>query len=112
MVAGRIELAPALSSKVAPGDTLYVFARARNGPRMPLAVWRTASGEWPRAFRLDDAMGMAGGPRLSSTDAVVVEARVSRSGNATPQPGDLTGPGVEAKLGAQDVRIVLDRAVP
>ncbi|HSV19203.1 MAG TPA: c-type cytochrome biogenesis protein CcmI [Casimicrobiaceae bacterium] len=111
-VAGQIDIAPALASKISPGDTLYVFARARNGPRMPLAVWRTTTTQWPRPFRLDDTMAMAGGPKLSSVDAVIIEARVSHSGDATPHPGDVMGPGVEAKPGAQDVRVVLDHTVP
>jgi len=110
-VAGRVELAPALAARTTAGDTLYVFARG-GGSRMPLAVLRTPAGTWPHAFELDDSMSMAGGTKLSAATSVTIEARVSHSGNATPQPGDLVGTGVEVKPGARGVRIVLDRVVP
>ena len=111
-VSGQVDIAPALAGRAGPQDTLFVFARAKNGPRMPLAVQRSGGAQWPRTFRLDDSMSMAGGPKLSAADSVVVEARLTRSGNATPQPGDLVGSGVDVKPGAQDVRIVLDRVLP
>ena len=111
-VTGQVDLAPAVASRASPDDTLFIFARAKNGPRMPLAVQRSAGAQWPRSFRLDDSMSMAGGPKLSAADSVVVEARLTRSGNATPQPGDIVGSAVEVKPGAHDVRIVLDRTLP
>lgn len=127
-VSGRIEVAPAVAERIAPGATLFVYARAPDGPRMPLAVWRAPAEGFPRAFRLDDTMGMGAGmdmganmdmgmnmgagATLSSAPSVVVEARISRSGNATPQAGDLTGQSAVVKPGASDVRIVIDRVVP
>jgi len=111
-VTGQIDLAPTLAARAAPQDTLFVFARARNGPRMPLAVQRSTGAQWPRSFRLDDSMSMGGGPKLSATDSLLIDARLTRSGNATPQPGDLVGQSVEARPGAQNVRIVLDRVLP
>jgi cytochrome c-type biogenesis protein CcmH len=111
-VTGQIDIAPAMAALADPGDTLYVFARAKNGPRMPLAVQRSGGTQWPRAFRLDDSMSMAGGAKLSTTDSLVIDARLSRSGNATPQPGDIVAQSVEAKPGAKDLRIVLDRVLP
>jgi len=110
-VAGTVELAPAIAARAAPGDTLYVFARAP-GSRMPVAVLRAPAGSWPRSFELDDSMSMAGGTKLSAAPSVNLEARVSHSGNATPQPGDLVGTAVETRPGARDVRIVLDRVLP
>jgi len=111
-VAGTIDIAPALAARVAAGDTLFVFARASGGPRMPLAVWRTQAAALPRAFTLDDSMGMAGGSKLSDAPAVIVEARISRSGDATPRPGDLVGRSGDVKPGTKDVRIVIDQAIP
>ena len=111
-VTGTVEVAPALRSRIAPGDTVYVYARAAEGSRRPLAVQRGAAGGWPLAFRLDDTMAMAGGPPLSSATAVIVEARVSRSGDATPRAGDLTGRAGPIAPGARDVRVVIDQVVP
>jgi cytochrome c-type biogenesis protein CcmH len=111
VIAGRVALDPKLRDRVAPGDTLFVFARAVNGPRMPLAVLRTTAGELPRTFKLDDSMAMAPAVRLSGASQVVVEARISKSGSATPSPGDLEGKSDVVKPGARDVSIVIDSLV-
>lgn len=111
-VSGRIEIAPGLSDRVAAGDTLFVFARAPGGSRMPLAVSRSSAGALPRAFRLDDSMGMGAGPTLSGAASVIVEARISKSGDARPHAGDLVGKTLPIKPGAGDVRVVIDEVVP
>jgi len=111
-VSGRVELAPALQAKLAAGDTLFVFARAANGPRMPLAVLRVPASELPRAFTLDDTMAMSPAMKLSTAGDVVIEARVSKSGNAAPQPGDLRGTSGVVKPGAANIRIVIGDVVP
>ena len=111
-IAGRVDIAPALASKVALSDTVFIFARAVDGPRVPLAVLRVPARELPKNFTLDDSMGMAPGVRLSAAQAVVVEARVSKSGNALPQSGDLSGKSTTVKPGAADVKIVIDQVVP
>jgi cytochrome c-type biogenesis protein CcmH len=109
---GTVEVAPALAGRVAAGATVFVYARAADGPRRPLAVQRATAGQWPLAFRLDDTMAMAGGPPLSSAAAVVVEARISQSGEATPRSGDLAGRAGPLAPGTQGVRIVIDQVVP
>jgi cytochrome c-type biogenesis protein CcmH len=111
-VSGRVEIAPELAGRVTAGDTLFVYARAPQGPRMPLAVLRTPAQGFPREFRLDDSMAMAPGATLSSASDVVVEARVSKSGDARPHTGDLTGQSNAVKPGTRDVRVVVDRVVP
>ena len=111
-VTGRVSLDPALKSKVASGDTLFIYARAEGGPRMPLAVIRASAGELPREFKLDDSMSMAPNMTLSSAKSVRVEARVSRSGNAIGQPGDLIGASNPIAPGAQGVMIMIDRVLP
>ncbi|MFI4952193.1 MAG: c-type cytochrome biogenesis protein CcmI [Burkholderiales bacterium] len=111
-IGGRVELSPTLASRVTPTDTVFIFARAAAGPRMPLAVLRLPVTELPRDFRLDDSMGMAPGVKLSSAGEVVVEARVSRSGNALPQSGDLFGRSAPAKPGIDGLRITIDQVVP
>jgi cytochrome c-type biogenesis protein CcmH len=111
-ITGRVVLDPKLRERVAPNDALFVFARAVNGPRMPLAVIRGTAGELPRAFTLDDSTAMAPAARLSSADEVVVEARISKSGSATPSPGDLRGTSAPVKPGARDVLITINDVVP
>jgi cytochrome c-type biogenesis protein CcmH len=107
-VAGRIELSPELAARVAPGDTLFVFARAAAGPRLPLAILRRTAA-MPADFRLDDSMAMAPQLRLSGFASVVVGARISRSGNATPQAGDLIGQSAAVATGTQGLRVVIDQ---
>jgi cytochrome c-type biogenesis protein CcmH len=104
-----ISLAPELKGMVSTGDTLFVFARAAEGPRMPLAIVRKTAGELPTIVRLDDSMAMAPQLRLSAYPSVVVGARISKSGNATPQPGDLSGTSPVVSLSqAEVVDLVID----
>jgi cytochrome c-type biogenesis protein CcmH len=110
-ITGRVSLDPKLRERVAANDALFIFARAVNGPRMPLAVVRTTAGELPRDFRLDDSMAMTPAARLSSADQVVVEARISKTGSATAAAGDLQGTSAPVKPGAHDVSIVIDDVV-
>jgi cytochrome c-type biogenesis protein CcmH len=109
---GEVIVSPALAARVQPGDTLFVFARAVQGQRMPLAIQRGPVGSGRRAFRLDDSMAMAPGLRLSGFQQVMVGARISRSGQATPQPGDLTGQIGPVAPGAAALRITIDSVQP
>jgi cytochrome c-type biogenesis protein CcmH len=111
-VSGIVKLAPELASKVAPTDTVFIYARAAEGPRVPLAVTRKPARELPAKFTLDDSMAMAPDMKLSSFQRVVVAARVSKTGNATPQPGDLQGTSETIASSASGVTIVIDREVP
>jgi cytochrome c-type biogenesis protein CcmH len=111
-VGGRVDIDAALAGKVAPTDAVFIFARAVDGPRMPLAVLRIPARELPKQFVLDDSMGMAPGMKLSTARAVVVEARISKSGNALPQPGDLSGHSGPVKPGASAVHVTIDQVVP
>jgi cytochrome c-type biogenesis protein CcmH len=111
-VAGSVRIAPALAAKAAAGDTLFVFARAEGGSRMPLAVLRTSAGALPLDFSLDDSMAMSPMAKISSASAVRIEARVSRSGGAAPQSGDLVGTSEAVKPGASGVKIVIDKVLP
>ena len=111
-ISGRVDLNGALASKVALNDTVFIFARAAEGQRMPLAVLRIPAKELPRDFSLDDSMSMAPGVKLSAAPSVIVEARISKSGNALPQPGDLFGRSAPLKPGATGVRITIDQVVP
>jgi cytochrome c-type biogenesis protein CcmH len=111
-VTGQVVLSPALADRLAPGDTVFVFARAAEGPRMPLAILRQSASSLPMAFRLDDSLAMSPQFKLSAFASVVVGARISRSGQATPQPGDLVGQSAPVPPGTQGLQIVIDRVQP
>ena len=108
----HVSLDPKLRDRVAADDALFVYARAVGGSRMPLAVIRTKANALPQTFTLDDSMAMSPTARLSSAADVIVEARVSRSGNATPGSGDLRGTSKEVKPGSAEVSIVIDGVLP
>ncbi|MBT9490601.1 MAG: c-type cytochrome biogenesis protein CcmI [Rubrivivax sp.] len=103
-----VRLAPALAGRLQPGDTLFVFARAAEGPRMPLAIVRQPAGAGPVQVQLDDSSAMAPQLKLSGFAQVVVGARISRSGNATPQAGDLEGQSAP-RASSGSVELVIDR---
>ena len=111
-VSGRVTLAPALAAKMQPADTLFVFARAVDGSRIPLAVLRVRAQDLPLTFILDDSMAMNPELKISGASQVKIEARISRSGNAIPQSGDLAGESVVVKPGAKDVSVVIERLLP
>ena len=111
-ISGTVALAPALAAEASPDDAVFVFARAEQGPRMPLAVQRLEVRDLPAAFSLDDSMAMAPGMNLSKFPRVVVGARISKSGSATPQPGDLEGSTGAVEPGAKGVNLVIDRKTP
>jgi cytochrome c-type biogenesis protein CcmH len=111
-VAGTVNLSPALAGKVSPTDTVYIFARAAEGPKMPLAILRKQVKDLPVAFTFDDSMAMAPNFALSNFPSVVIGARVSKSGGVTPQSGDLEGLSSAVKVGATGLAVVIDRAVP
>jgi cytochrome c-type biogenesis protein CcmH len=110
-VSGTVTLDPALAGRAAPDDSVFVFARAENGSRMPLAVRRAQVKDLPLAFTLDDSMAMAPGRTLSSAPQLIVGARISKSGNAIPQPGDLAGEASGVKPGAKNVAIRIGTVV-
>jgi cytochrome c-type biogenesis protein CcmH len=111
-VTGHVSLAPALASKVNAGDTLFLFARAEQGSRMPLAILRLTANQLPMDFKLDDSLAMSPNARLSGAQKIVVEARVSRSGNAMPAAGDLYGMSPVITPGAHGLQIVIDQVMP
>jgi cytochrome c-type biogenesis protein CcmH len=110
-VRGTVKLSPALAAKAKPDDTVFVFARAAQGPRMPLAIVRKQVRDLPYEFTLDDSMAMSPAMKLSGQKQVVIGARVSRSGNATPQPGDLEGSTKPVAVGAERLSVVIDTEV-
>ncbi len=111
-ITGNVSLSPALAGKVAPTDTVYILARAAQGPKMPLAVLRKQVKDLPLKFTLDDSMAMQPQLKLSGFAQVVVVARVSKSGTPMGQPGDLQGLTGTIKPGIKGLNIVIDSVVP
>lgn len=111
-ISGRVSLAPELAEKARPDDTVFIFARAINGPRMPLAALRTTVAELPLEFSLDDSMAMAPMAKLSNFDQIVVIARISTKGGVQALAGDLEGKSPIIKPGAHGMEIVIDRVIP
>jgi len=111
-VSGTVSIDSRLASRVQPDATLFIYAKAADSPGPPLAVWRTTAAAWPVSFRLDDSMAMVPSRRLSQFDKVVVEARISRSGQAAPGSGDLyvTSPAVSPGAG-ESLALVIDREI-
>ncbi len=111
-ISGRVSLAPALAARVAPGDTLFVFARAAEGPRLPLAILKRSAAELPLNFTLDDNMAMSPELKLSGFANVVVSARISKSGDAMPQRGDLEGQTPPLAGRSNGIELRIDRVRP
>ncbi|MGZ5094500.1 MAG: c-type cytochrome biogenesis protein CcmI [Burkholderiales bacterium] len=110
-VSGVVQLAPELAGKVSPTDTVLIYARAAEGPRMPLAIVRKQVRELPVAFTLDDTMAMQPGMTLAKYAHVIVAARVSKSSNAAAQPGDLQGTSMPVGNTASNVMVVINSEV-
>ena len=108
-----VSLDPALLDRIDPTATLFVFARAENGPPMPLAIQRGPASGLPLTVVLDDSMGMMPSMKLSMFPKVVIGARISLSGDATPQPGDLQvlSPTIDV-MRKEPVELVIDSVVP
>ena len=111
-IEGRVEIDPKLAGKIAPTDTIFVLARDPDGSRMPLAALKLSGTDLPKTFTMSDAMAMSDATTLSKAKRIVVEARVSKSGNAMLQPGDLTGTSVPVAPGTRDIRVTIDRVAP
>ena len=107
----RVSLAPALAAQAQPDETVFIFARAAQGPKMPLAIARRQVKDLPLTLTLDDSMAMSPALRLSSQAQVVVGARISKSGNPLAQPGDLQGLSGTLALGAKGVAIEIGEIV-
>jgi len=110
-VSGTVTLAPELRKLAQPEDTVFVFARAAAGSKMPLAILRKQVKDLPLQFTLDDSMAMTPANAISGVPQVIVGARVSKSGNAMPQPGDLSGQTGAIKVGATGLKLEIKETV-
>jgi cytochrome c-type biogenesis protein CcmH len=110
-VSGSVRLAASVAAQAAPNDTVFVLARAVEGPRMPLAIVRAQVKDLPLAFKLDDAMAMSPATRLSQFPKIVIDARVTKSGQAQPSAGDLAGRSAPIANNASGVVIEINEVV-
>lgn len=109
----RVEIAPELKDRLPAGATLFITARAQPGPPMPLAVMKRMATELPLDVTLDDSLAMAPELRLSQHTAVTITARVSESGRAERESGDLIGEATDVPTtGPAPVTLVIDTVVP
>jgi len=111
-LSGHARIAESLRGKVQPSDTVFILARPVEGSRMPLAILRMRVSDLPRAFVLDDSNAMSPDATLSRASKVRVEIRVSRSGTAAAQSGDLSGVLPDVAVPADGLELVADTVTP
>lgn len=111
-ISGTVAISDTVSSSVNPNDTLFIYARAETGPKMPLAILRLKASDLPAVFTLTDEMAMTPAMKLSSFPNVVIEARISKSGQAVPSSGDLQGLSNPVKVGDNNVAIMINSRIP
>lgn len=111
-ITGRISLAAALKDKASPTDMVYVYASPANGDRMPLAIFKSTVAKLPLNFTLDDSTAMLPERKLSGAGEVILKARISKSGNAIPQSGDLTGTLGPVKVGTKGLMLEIKEQIP
>jgi cytochrome c-type biogenesis protein CcmH len=110
-VSGQVEIAPELKSQIKAGDVLMVIAR-KPGERMPVAVLKTAVTAFPISFVLNDALAMSPNALISQMPEVSVEVRISKTGMAMPEPGDLISMPQTIKVGTTNARLVIEKIRP
>ena len=111
-ITGTVRLSAALKSQAAPEDTVFIFARPAEGARMPLAIVKKQVKDLPFDFKLDDSQAMSPAAKLSGTKRVIVGARISKSGQAMPQPGDLEGLSAPVDVGAAGLVVEIKTRLP
>ncbi|MGI2099167.1 c-type cytochrome biogenesis protein CcmI [Shewanella glacialipiscicola] len=105
-----ISIAAELAAKASPEDTIFIFARATEGPKVPLAATKVSAESLPITVTLDDSSGMSGDTKLSDAANVEVIAVLSKHGNIKPQTGDIQGKINTVAVGSS-ASLVLDTQV-
>jgi cytochrome c-type biogenesis protein CcmH len=111
-LSGNVTLSSSLAGKTSPNDSVYIFARAKAGPRAPLATLRLQVKDLPASFTLNDSMARSGVQLSTFPDEVVVGARISKSGSPMPQSGDLQGLSQPTRVGDKNINVVIDQQLP
>jgi cytochrome c-type biogenesis protein CcmH len=109
-VAIEISISPELADKVADTDTVFIFARATQGLKVPLAATKISASSLPTTITLDDSTSMGGDVTLSSVQEVEIIAVLSKNGSVKPQSGDLKGTIKAIKVGG-NAALTLDTLV-
>ncbi|MEI6801529.1 MAG: c-type cytochrome biogenesis protein CcmI [Burkholderiales bacterium] len=110
-VSGEVDLAPALKGKLTPNDVVMVIARLP-GSRMPMAVLRVPATQLPLKFTLDDSLAMNPQALISNAAQVEVDVRISKTGMAMPEAGDLLSPTQTVKVGTRGIKLHVDHVRP
>ncbi len=111
-VSGTVSISPKLISKLDPAATVFIFARAAQGQPMPLAIVRTTVSDLPYSYHLDDTNSIMPTNKLSQANEVILVARVSKTGDAKQQAGDLQGMSSVVKPNGMSVDIEIDQVLP
>lgn len=106
----QVQLDPKVAETVSPEDSVFVFARAVNGPPVPLAAKRLTVGDLPATVTLSDADAMVPSLKISSVEQVTVMARISRTGDATKGEWMGQSEALETRGDKNAVRLTIDRA--
>ena len=106
-ISGRVTLVKELKGLVAPTDTVFVYATPVTGSRMPVAIVRTTADKLPLDFVLDDSTAMNPSVKISSMDEVTVRVRISKSGQAVAQAGDLGVSLTPVKPGSKGLNLMV-----
>ncbi|MGJ0485949.1 MAG: c-type cytochrome biogenesis protein CcmI [Methylomicrobium sp.] len=111
-VTAEVSLAPELQASASPSDTLFIYAQALSGPKMPLAIVRKQVSDLPVKVTLDDSMAMIPAMKLSNFGEVKLLARISKAGQAVTQSGDLIGTVEKAAVpGANSYKIIINQRI-
>lgn len=110
-VSGQVDLAPKLKSQLKSGDILMVIAR-KPGERMPVAVFKTAVTSFPMSFALNDSLAMSPSNLISQLPEVSVEVRISKTGMAMPESGDLISASQIVRVGSNNIQLLVDAVRP
>ena len=110
-ISGKVAISAELKASVQPGDVVMVIAR-KPGERMPVAVLRTPAAEFPMNFVLNDALAMNPNAPLSKQSEVTLEVRISRTGMAKQEAGDLISAVQTVQVGASNVQLIVNQVRP
>jgi cytochrome c-type biogenesis protein CcmH len=108
-----VSVDPSLQASLESSDTLFVFARAAEGPPMPLAAVKGTAGDLPAAITIDDAAMLRSGDKLSQYAELTITARITRSGQPMAASGDMQSDSVTVRPGYdKSVSLVINQRIP
>jgi cytochrome c-type biogenesis protein CcmH len=111
-ISGKVMITPGLQGQVSPTDIVFIYAKAIEGPKLPLAIIKSTAGQLPTTFVLSDAQSMSPQFKLSQFKEVSLTARISKSGNAIPEKGDLIGYIPKLKIGEKNIQLIIQDVQP